>query len=184
MGKRSDKKKAKLMVLLQEYLKDSNRSDKQIAKALGVSQPTVSKMKNKLLEEGLVRHFSAIPGLAEMGYEIMAFSFIKFNTKNVVNFNIKKVMGLEKRAKNWAENNPCVIFDALAEGMGINAINISLHKDYMAYQEFLKASKRKWGKMLAEVQIVLVDLVGNVAKPLSFKYLSETKKDSRCPPPF
>jgi len=55
--------------LLLEYLKDSNRTDKQMAKILGVSQPTVSRMKSKLLEEGLVRHFSAIPDFAEMGYE-------------------------------------------------------------------------------------------------------------------
>jgi DNA-binding Lrp family transcriptional regulator len=79
MGKGSKSKKSKLMSLLFEYLKDSNRSDRQIAKVLEVSQPTVSKMKNKLLEAGLVRNFSAIPDLAKMGYEIMAFSFVKFN---------------------------------------------------------------------------------------------------------
>ena len=78
MGKRSDAKKDKLMSLLFEYLKDSNRSDRQIAKVLGVSQPTVSRMKSRLLEEGVVRHFSAIPDFAKMGYEIMAFSFVKF----------------------------------------------------------------------------------------------------------
>ena len=79
MGKRSDLKKDKLTSLLLEYLKDSNRSDKQIAKVLGVSQPIVSRMRSRLLEEGVVRHFSAIPDFAKMGYEIMAFSFIKFN---------------------------------------------------------------------------------------------------------
>jgi DNA-binding Lrp family transcriptional regulator len=79
MGKGSKSKKSKLMSLLFEYLKDSNRSDRQIAKVLEVSQPTVSKMKNKLLEAGLVRNFSAIPDLAKMGYEIMAFSFVKFS---------------------------------------------------------------------------------------------------------
>ena len=45
MGRRSDVKKGKLMNLFFEYLRDSNRSDRQIAKVLGVSQPTVSRMK-------------------------------------------------------------------------------------------------------------------------------------------
>ena len=177
MGKRSDEKKAKLMLLLQEYLKDSNRSDKQIAKTLGVSQPTISKMKNRLLDEGLVRHFSAIPDFAKIGYEIMAFSFIKFNSEAISDFSMEDVTRIKKRAIAWAESNPCIIFDSMVEGMGIDAINISLHKDYVTYQEFLRESKKKWGNMMAEVQFAIVDLVGNVAKPLSFKYLGECKKN-------
>jgi DNA-binding Lrp family transcriptional regulator len=143
MGKRSDEKKAKLMLLLlQEYLKDSNRSDKKIAKALGVSQPTISKMKNRLLDEGLVSHFSAIPDFTKIGYEIMAFSFIKFNSEGISDFSMKYVTKIKKRAIAWAESNPCIIFDAMVAGMGIDAINISLHKDHVTYQEFLRDSKK------------------------------------------
>jgi len=176
MGKRSDVKNDKLMSLLWEYLKDSNRSDRQIAKVLGVSQPTVSRMRSNLLEEGLVRHFSAIPDLAKMGYEIMAFSFVKFNTKQVFKFNMEGALKVKERAKDWAQSDPCIIFDARTEGMGIDAINISLHKDYAAYQDFLTDSKKKWGNLMAEVHYILVDLAGDVAKPLSFKYLVEKKK--------
>ncbi|MFB0565547.1 MAG: Lrp/AsnC family transcriptional regulator [Candidatus Aminicenantaceae bacterium] len=101
MGKRSGVKKDKLTNLLLEYLKDSNRSDRQMAKILGVSQPTVSRMKSKLLEEGLVRHFSAIPDFAKMGYEIMAFSFVKFN--------MDQVMEIEENAKEWAQSHLLLI---------------------------------------------------------------------------
>jgi len=173
MGKRSDVKKTKLNRLLLEYLKDSNRSDRQIAKALSLSQPTVSRMRNRLLEEGLVKHFSAIPDLAKMGYEIMAFSFIKFNSEEVVKFDRENAMQVKGRAQDWAQCNPCVIFDSRVEGMGVGAINISLHKDYAAYQNFLADSKKEWGNLSAEVRCILVDLVGGVAKPLSFKYLAE-----------
>ncbi|MDH5391251.1 MAG: helix-turn-helix domain-containing protein, partial [Candidatus Bathyarchaeota archaeon] len=38
--------------LLLELLKDSKRSDREIAKVLGVSQPTVSRMRWRLEEEG------------------------------------------------------------------------------------------------------------------------------------
>ena len=131
------------MKLLLEYLKDSDRSDRQIAKALGLSQPTVSKMKNELLEEGLVRQFSAIPDLAKMGYEIMALSFIKFNSAQIPKFD-EGFTKLKQRAKEWAESDQCIIFDAKAEGMGIDAVNISSHKDYAEYQKFLTDNKRKW----------------------------------------
>ena len=175
MGKRSNAKKAKLLRLLAEYLKDSNRSDGQVAKVLGVSQPTVSKMKNELLEEGLVSQFSAIPDLAKVGYEIMAFSFIKFNVEQVSQFDKTGPMKMEERAKEWASGDSRILFDARAEGMGIDAINISFHKDYASYQRFLADNKKKWGNMLADVQYVLVDLVGGVVKPFSFKYLAENR---------
>lgn len=176
MVNRSGVKKSKMQRLLLEYLKDSSRSDRQIAKMLRVSQPTVSRMKTRLLEEGMVRHFSAIPDLAKMGYEIMAFSFVKFNTEEVAKFDRDSTMKLAGRAKEWVQCNPCVVFDARAEGMGVDAINVSLHKDYAAYQNFLSDSKKAWGSLNADVRYVLVDLVGGVAKPPSFKYLAENEK--------
>lgn len=129
MGKNPDAKKAKLKRLLLEYLKDSNRSDKQVAKVLGISQSTVSMMKNRLLEKGLVRHFSAIPDFAKMGYEIMAFSFVKFN--------MEQVTEIEEKTKEWAQNHPEIIFSSRAEGMGMDAITVSLHKNYAEYTKFL-----------------------------------------------
>jgi DNA-binding Lrp family transcriptional regulator len=173
MGKHSGVNKIKLTSLLLEYLRDSSRTDRQMAKMLGVSQPTVSRMRNRLLQEGLVRHFSAIPDFAKLGYEIMVFSFVKFNTEQVAKFDIESVMKIKGRAEEWSQSHPCIIFDARAEGMGVDAINISLHKDYAAYQKFLTDSKKEWGNLRTEVHYVLVDLVGGVAKPLSFKYLAE-----------
>ena len=168
MGKRSGVKEGKLMSLLLEYLKDSNRSDRQIAKVLGVSQPTVSRMKSRLLEEGLVRHFSAIPDFAKMGYEIMAFSFVKFN--------MEQVMEIEEKTKEWMQSHPEIIFSSRAEGMGMDAVTVSLHKNYAEYTNFIMENKEKWGKFMAEVHYILVDVGGDVTKPLSFKYLAEKKE--------
>lgn len=169
MVERQNLKKNKLMSLLLEYLKDSNRSDRQIAKALGVSQATVSKMKRELLEEGLLKNFSAIPDLAKMGYEIMAISFVKFN--------MKQMMKIENETKQWMQDHSEIIFSARTEGMGMDAVNISLHKDYAAYQKFLTYNKKKWPNMMAEVQYVVIDLVGGIAKPFSFEYLAEKRKN-------
>lgn len=173
MGRRSDEKKARLIRLLQEYLKDSNRSDKEIAKAMGISQPTLSKMKTRLLKEGLVLQFSAIPNLVEMGYEILAFSFVKFNTENLKE--------LEKSTKGWAHSQPEIIFSSRAEGMGFDAVTLSLHRDYMEYENFVRQNKR-FGHFVTEAKYVIIDLVGGVAKPFSFKYLAENGKSRQDPP--
>ncbi len=60
-----------------ELLKDSKRSDRELAKVLGTSQATVSRMRNKLVRDGLIRQFTIIPDFAKIGFEIMAISSFK-----------------------------------------------------------------------------------------------------------
>ncbi len=166
MTKKSEATKNRMSRLLLEYLKDSSRSDRELAKVLGVSQPTISRMKRRLIEEGIVRHFSVIPDLAKIGYELMAFSLVKFN--------LEQMMNVEGKSSGWARNYPFIIFTARAEGMGFNAITISLHKNYAEYQNFLTENREKWEKFGAEAHYILVDLKGEITKPLSFEYLTET----------
>jgi DNA-binding Lrp family transcriptional regulator len=170
MGKRSDEKEAKLKALVQEYMKDSNRSDKEIAKVLGVSQPTVSKMKNKLLEEGWILQFSAIPNFVKLGFEILSISFVKFNTE--------MLKEIEASSKGWAHTQPGIIFSSRAEGMGFDAVTLSLHRNYTEYNEFLNYHKQ-FRQFVTEAKYVIVDLVGGIAKPFSFKYLAEKMEKSQ-----
>ena len=149
------------------YLKNSNRSDREIGKELGFSQPTVSRLKEKLTESGIVTRFSAIPDLSKIGFEILVFSLIQFN-KTAVNANWPKVV---KIAKNFAKNNPEILFDSIVEGEGVDAISISVHQNYAAYKEFLIRSKNTWGELLSDVKYVLVDLNGPLNKPFSFDAL-------------
>ncbi len=122
VGKNPDGLNGKLFRLLFEYLKDSNRSDKQMVKVMGVSQPTIARMKRRLVEDGLVEHFSVIPNFSKIGYEIMAFSCVKFKPE--------KLAEIEEKAKEWAQRNHEIIFTSRAEGMGMHAVTISLHKNY------------------------------------------------------
>lgn len=162
---------SKLYCLLLEYLKDSSRSDRELAKILGVSQPTVSRMRAKLLKDGIIEHFSAIPNLTKMGYEILAFSLVKFNMKEV----LKDFQVVEKIARSWVKTRPQILFDSRAEGMGMDAISVSLHRSYGDYKQFLAESKEHWGNLLSEVHYVLVDIKGGISKPFSFRYIAEEK---------
>jgi len=66
--------------LLFELMKDSHRSDRQLAKALGVSQPTVTRRRG-LLEENYIEGYTIIPKLGKIGFEIAAFTFLKGKLK-------------------------------------------------------------------------------------------------------
>ncbi len=140
MGKNPDGVNGKLFRLLFEYLEDSNRSDKQMAKVMGVSQPTIARMKRRLVEDGLVEHFSVIPNFSKIGYEIMAFSCVKFKPD--------KLAEIEGKAKEWARSNTEIIFTSRAEGMGMHAVTISLHKNYAEYDKFVRRNRIGWRALL------------------------------------
>jgi len=168
MGKNPDGVNGRLFRLLLEYLKDSNRSDKQMAKVMGVSEPTIARMKRRLVEDGLVEHFSVIPNFSKIGYEILAFSCVKFNPE--------KLAEIEGKAKEWAQRNHEIIFTSRAEGMGMHAVTISLHKNYAEYDKYLRKNKIEWRGLLEEVHFMLVDLKGENTKPFSLRSLAEKQK--------
>jgi hypothetical protein len=47
--------------LLSELIKNSHRSDRELAKALNVSQPTISRLSQKLRKEGIIKEYTIVP---------------------------------------------------------------------------------------------------------------------------
>ena len=156
----------KMMSLLLELLKDSKRSDREIAKVLGVSQPTVSRMRSRLVKEGMIREFTVIPDFVKMGYEIMAITCVK--TKHTVEH-------MEKAEKSMMAK-PNVIFSARAEGMGKSEVIISLHKNYTDFSNFLRDLRLEGGDDLQDYDTLLISLKEKAVKPLSLKYLAEQEE--------
>ena len=163
MEKNSNKK---MVSLLLEYLKDSKRSDRKIAETLGVSQPTVTRRRQRLEEEGWIKDFTVIPDFVKMGYEIMAIIFFKLKvTKASIEKAIKVTMA-----------RPNIIFASEAEGMGKNGVIISLHKSYTDFSNFLSDLKLEGGDDLQDFDALLISLEERILKPLSLKYLGEQKE--------
>ena len=160
--------KERMMSLLLEYLKGSKRSDRELAKVVGVSQPTITRMRQRLVKEGAIKHFTVIPDFVKMGYEIMVISHIK--NKALV------VTELEEKAEKHWKKYPNVIFVSRAEGMGKNGVLISLHKSYTDYSDFLTENLREWGDYIESYDSMFINLNGRIVKPLSLTYLGERKE--------
>jgi DNA-binding Lrp family transcriptional regulator len=158
--------KKNMLSLLLELLKDSKRSDRELAKVLGVSQPTVSRTRWRLVKEGIIRDFTVIPDLVKLGYEIMAIIFFKLK---VTKASIEKAIKVTKAKPN-------IIFASEAEGMGKNGVIISLHIDYTDFSKFLSDLMIEGGDDLRDYETFLISLKEKAVKPLSLKYLAELEK--------
>jgi len=152
-----------MIKLLAELLKDSHRSDRELAKVLGTSQPTVTRMRNELLKNGLIQQFTIIPDFKEMGFEIMAITCYK----------AKRKQELKEETVKVTMSIPNVIFAARAEGMGKNAVMISLHKSYSDYSNFINDLTIEHADAIEDFDSMLISLKGLIVKPLSLKYLAE-----------
>ena len=152
-----------MMRLLLELLKDSKRSDRELAKVLDVSQPTVSRMRSRLVKEGTIRDFTVMPDFVKMGYEIMAINCFKSKTSEEI----------AERAKKWVMSKPNIIFAAAAQGMGKNAVMISLHRNYTDFSNFLGEVLAEDENVMEDYDTMLISLERRIVKPLSLKYLAE-----------
>jgi DNA-binding Lrp family transcriptional regulator len=63
--------------LIAELIKNSRGSDRELAKAIGVSQPTVSRMIKRLEKEEVIKEYTMIPDFTKIAYHLLAITFVK-----------------------------------------------------------------------------------------------------------
>jgi DNA-binding Lrp family transcriptional regulator len=152
--------------LLIELLRNSKESDRKLAKKLGVSQPTITRTRNKIEREGFIRSYTIIPDWKKLGFEIMAFTFTKMDPKLVSQELIGKV-------KAYAAKFPNAIFASSGEGLGMTGVIVSMHKDYRDYAKQLTLFRNDWGQYMEDIQSFIVVTDEGVIKEFSFKYINE-----------
>jgi DNA-binding Lrp family transcriptional regulator len=88
--------KAVELKLISELMKNSRRSDRELAKVIGVSQPTVSRMISRLQKVGVIREYTMIPDFYKLGYKILALTFVKLK-KTLSQEELEKVREVTKQ---------------------------------------------------------------------------------------
>jgi DNA-binding Lrp family transcriptional regulator len=158
--------------LLFELMKDSHRSDRQLAKALGVSQPTVTRRRS-MLEKSYIDGYTIIPKFGQIGFEIAAFTFLKSKLKQKTGKEKDEAL---KKMKEWYMNQPNVVLVQDGRGMGWDAICISLHQSFSDFAAFIRAQDSELSEWIIESQTFHADLKPGIAiKPFHLKYLANPK---------
>jgi len=119
------------VALVSELISNSRRSDRELARAIGVSQPTVSRIIKRLEEEGIVNEYTMIPDFRKLGYNLCAFIFLKLK-----DLPLEGIETVRAAAKKSLSQSRFVIL-SLERGLGLrrDAVMICLYKDYASYVE-------------------------------------------------
>jgi DNA-binding Lrp family transcriptional regulator len=152
-----------MVKLVSELFRNSRKSDREMARKLGVSQPTVSRMRGKLESEGVIKEYTIIPDFAKLGFELVAISCVKAKTRT----------DYVERAQKWVKNYPNIVLMAKAEGSGKNAVMISLHRSYTDYSRFISETQMHWADDIENYDTILIALKGPVLRAFSLRSLAE-----------
>lgn len=118
-------------------LVNCRRSDREFARALEVSQPTITRARSWLERNGFIREYTVIPEFSKINIEIVAFTFIKLRPKT----SMEKRNEIKNRAKSFFEGHPNIVMALRGEGFGSDGVVVSLHKDYAGFVQFMRELK-------------------------------------------
>jgi DNA-binding Lrp family transcriptional regulator len=158
--------------LLRELLNNSKRSDRELAKLLKVSQPTITRTRHKLEKSGMIQDYTITPDFGKMGFELLAITLIKMKPE------IRSPEAL-KRAQKYTEKFPNAIFAGIGEGLGMTSAIISFHHDFTDYTRKWNQMRLDWKDYILDLKSFIVSLEDGVIKRFSPTYLKDVPHKRR-----
>jgi DNA-binding Lrp family transcriptional regulator len=156
--------------LVSELLKNNRRSDRDIAKAMGVSQPTVSRLIKKLEKEGIIKEHTIIPDFRKLGIELAAFVFCSWFPEKIKEYSYEK---RRNKATEFFSKHPNVVFASSGQGLNKNSMMMSLHKDYADYSEFIKETRAEYAGLVDLESFIISLKTDQTALPFSLRNLGK-----------
>jgi DNA-binding Lrp family transcriptional regulator len=158
--------------MLSELIKNSRRSDRELAKSIGTSQPTATRIRTKLEKEGYIKEYTAIPDLSKMGFSILALTFMKLDIKH--SLPPKEVPEFRKVHYDAISKEPnAIILIKRGMGLGYDAVVLSLHQDYSSLDRFRTFMRQNMFERITEIETFIVNLDEEQnSLPFSFNLLA------------
>jgi DNA-binding Lrp family transcriptional regulator len=163
--------------LICALIKDSRESDRELAKRIGVSQPTVSRTRERLEKEGYIE-YTGIPNLEKLGFEILAMTFADWKIEQ---YPDKRV----STAKQFIMDHPNLIFVSSGIGSGLKSdrVAVSVHKSYSDYSKFMSEVRSEWGEFMEVTATFVVSLPDSrPLRSLTFRYLADCLEKENIKP--
>jgi DNA-binding Lrp family transcriptional regulator len=121
--------------LLRELMKNSRRSDRDLAKAVGVSQPTISRTIKKLEKEGVIKEYTIVPDFAKLGFELMAVTMYKLRA--ISPEELEELQEAARELDKQKRRPYLLVMDGY--GLGKNLVVVSFHRTYSDYASYMRS---------------------------------------------
>ena len=163
--------------LISELVKNSRRSDRELAKVIGVSQPTVSRMISRLQKEGVIREYTMIPDFNKLGYKILALTFVKLK-KTLSQEELEKVREVTKQ--KIMESSYAIVMLERGLGLGYDGVIMAFYKDYSEHLEHVKVLHRYPFLDLYGMESFLISLEDKLHyRPLTLSALARSQLETK-----
>ena len=158
--------------LISELMKNSRRSDRELAHAIGVSQPTVGRTVKRLEKEGYIKEYTILPDFHKLGYKIAAFTFVRLKK----GLSREEIVEARKIAKERLEEKSLeIVMVEKGIGLGYDGVFVSLHEDYTSYLKFKNEVSQDTHLEAYNVESFLISLGEEEThfRPLTFSALAK-----------
>lgn len=156
--------------LITELMKDSRRSDRDLAKRLNVSQPTITRTRQKLEKEGYIKEYTIIPDFKKLGFQMVSFTLAKLK-RDVSEDAIAETRG--KLRQMLQKENVSTILTMRGIGIDADYITIAFHESYDAYLRFIDLVRQQPILQVGDMRTFMASLSETQFRPLSFHTLAE-----------
>lgn len=141
--------------LIRELMKNCRRSDRELAGDISSSQPTVSRTRQRLEKKGYIREYAMIPDFGKLGFDIMAFTFIRYK-REMTKDEYREV---KETAKEYEQKFPKPFIMALrGMGLGFDRVIVTFHEDYSGYVQMMNLLRQLPFAAVTDAQSFLVSL--------------------------
>lgn len=120
--------------LVSELMRNGKRSDRDLARTIGVSCPTVTRLRSRLERQGYAGEYKFIPNFHRLGYEIMAFSFIKYTKELSSQESEELIRAVREAEEKMSPRSVTMIMNGI--GIGSDSAVVSIHMDYASFVQF------------------------------------------------
>ncbi len=153
--------------LISELIKNSRKSDRELAKTIGSSQPTVSRLRSKL-EKEVIEEYTMRPNLPKLGFKLLAVTFARLDYQKQADPE------LVKKVKDFIKKRPNIIFASTGKGMHSDRVSISIHRNYSEYSQYIQELRREYGKYYKTTETFLISLeTDKILRPMTLRSLAD-----------
>ncbi len=131
-----DKNKLTNLKILFALMMLGCRSDRELARHLGMTNPTVSRRKKMLEQEGYIKEYTVIPDFHKIGIEYIAISFAT-TSETVTSKHFEDIKTISSKHPEVL----CTLQDQ--SGVGTTWITISVHTSYEGFSELSKKVQKE-----------------------------------------